>query len=62
MSIYMIHKPCIPGITGDARALGVSRQFLSRVLHDPERYGHYEIYRRYHKLKGLTLPAVAVAG
>ena len=61
-SVFVASRPVVPGITRDARALGVSRQFLSRVLHNPKRYGNYEIYRRYHKLKGLTLPVVAVAG
>ncbi len=51
MTTTILQRPYIPGIGKDAKKLGVSRQFLSRVLHDPERYGHYQIYKDYHNLK-----------
>jgi predicted DNA-binding protein (UPF0251 family) len=51
MSIKILHRQYVPGIGRDAKKLGVSRQFLSRVLNNLDKYGHYQIYRDYKDLK-----------
>lgn len=51
MSIYTVNRAVIPGIARDARRLGVSRQYLSRVLHNSSRYEGTRILEEYHALK-----------
>jgi len=55
---FFENRAYIPGIAEDARRLGVSRQYLSRVLHNQKRHGNARVMREYKALKNGDAVAV----
>jgi hypothetical protein len=51
VNVYIVQRPLVPGITRDARRLGVSRQYLSRVLHNQAAHEGTRILQEYRELK-----------
>lgn len=51
MDVYIVQRPVVPGIGRDARRLGVSRQYLSRVLHNQAAHEGNKVLKKYRELK-----------
>lgn len=49
--MYIVQRPVVPNIGRDARKLGVSRQYLSRVLHNQAAHEGSRFLEMYRELK-----------
>jgi len=51
MATLIEHRPYIPEIVKDAKKIGITRQYLSLILHNEEKYEGHWVLEAYKELK-----------